>query len=643
MVMAGSFNLRAIISAVDRLSPVLRAQARTLNTWKRQFAAAGKGAIPMAAGLGAGLAIPAKAFMDVENASIGLKNTLMNKNGISSGFESISKIATGLGNQLPGTTADFMNMASQLNGLGVNADTIAGGALKATAYLAVVGERFDVTYESAADAVGKLGKALGIADNDLVPFADTLQRALHMGTDLTQVQYAMTKVAPRLKGLNIQGLGVANDLVPLAAMLTSMGISGEAAGTGIEKMIAGAVSVGKFKGVTALVHDLEKMHKLAPAKMMDKMKKLFGDEGERVGQVIAAGGYDKMVSGMKNQADLQQRINNSLGTLTNLWEGATGTFTNALAAFGEVYAPELKQLSQLINDVSGKLIDWATNNGPAIRIALKMAGAFIGLKLGFLAAAAVLGVLTKVMLSNPIMLLVQAIAIAAPYIYEHWGEITQFMKISWNDALVWIDAKFQTFVDGLLLAVNAVRSIFNFSDISVTLPKLSDSFSIVPNVPSVPQSLNAPSVPSVPQSLNTPSVPSVPQSLNAPSVPSVPQSLNTPSVPSVPQSLNTPSVPSVPKPPSAPASGFFANADQSDGSMALPGAKSPAQQQREYDAAKAASRKNIVQASAPAVKGSIEINFNNAPAAMRVEPAKTSGPVSVRPNVGYRSFATGTS
>ena len=63
--------------------------------------------------------------------------------------------------------------------------------------------------------------------------------------------------------------------------------------------------------------------------------------------------------------------------------------------------------------------------------------------------------------------------------------------------------------------------------------------------------------------------------------------------------------------------------------MRPPGASSPV------------SRKSIIQASAPAVKGSIDVNFNNAPQGMRIEPAKSAGNVSVKPNVGYRSFATG--
>jgi len=74
--------------------------------------------------------------------------------------------------------------------------------------------------------------------------------------------------------------------------------------------------------------------------------------------------------------------------------------------------------------------------------------------------------------------------------------------------------------------------------------------------------------------------------------------------------------------------GFFDDAEKTQAhGMRPPGAESPT------------GGKNIVQAGSPQVKGAIEVNFNNAPQGMRVEPTK-SGNVAVKPNVGYRSFAT---
>lgn len=604
----------------------------------------------MAAGLSAAVLLPSKAFVEAEDAATQLQNTLMDKNGVSAGFENLSKVAVQLGNQLPGATADFMSMASQLKGLGVSTDTIAGGALKAAAYLAVIGKDRGVTYESAAEAMGKLGKSFGIAANDMVPFADTLQRALHMGTDLTEIQYAMAKVSPGLKGLGVQGLGVANDLVPLVAMLTSTGMSGETAGTGLEKIVAAAAKKGKFTTIPALVKDLEKLNKLKPSEKLVKFQKLFGEEGARTAAVIAAGGYDEMVKKMEAQASMQLRINKSLGTLGNLWDAATGTFTNAMVAFATAYAPELKALTERINGLSEKLLNWADKNPGVIKNVLKMAGAFVGVKLAAAGVAFGIGLITKAMSANPIGLLVQAIAIAAPFIYEHWGEITEFMKTSWNDALIWIDAKFQGLVDGLLLAVNAVRGIFNFSDITVTLPKLSNSFSVggVDKAPGVAvPPLISESVPK--QSwfggffdkandigAHGMRPPGADSPVKIPAMPKV-DTKGLGGFVGVVQGAKSAANQSPVKPPAMPSidtkgfAGFVGDMGEAGQSAKPVATQSPLDRQR------------IVQSAAPAqpVKGAIEVNFNNAPQGMRVEPAKSGGNVNVKPNVGYRSFATG--
>ena len=474
--MANNQNLRAIITGIDRLSPMLRDQMRTLGAWRRQLTSAGKGGATMGAGLVTALALPTKAFIEAENAATQLQNTLMNQAGVSAGFAELSKIAIELGNKLPGTTADFMAMASQLKSLGVSTEVLTGGALNATAYLAVVGKPLGVTYETAAEAVGKLANAFGIVASDLVPFADVLQRTLHMGIDLQQMQYAMARVSGPLKAMGKQGIGVAKDLVPLVAMLIQAGVEGEQAGTGIKKMIEVSALKGKFTNISALVGDLEKLNTLDPAKKMEVFKKMFGEEHAGKAMIIAAGGYDAMLKKMEAQASLQQRINNSLGTLGNLWEAATGTFTNAMVALATAYAPELKQLADSINTISAKLQVWSAENGKTIKTVIEMAGAFIGLKLAFATTAIGIGLITAAMRANPLVMILQAIALAAPLIINNWGEITDFFKTRWEKLLNTMSKQFHSFVAMIEDLINGFRSIFNLGDIKLTLPSLPQGF-----------------------------------------------------------------------------------------------------------------------------------------------------------------------
>ena len=79
---------------------------------------------------------------------------------------------------------------------------------------------------------------------------------------------------------------------------------------------------------------------------------------------------------MEAQASLNQRVNEQLGTLTNLWDAASGTFTNFLATMGESVAPELKSLTQWIADVNSKLSTWAAQNPTAAAAIMKLIALF---------------------------------------------------------------------------------------------------------------------------------------------------------------------------------------------------------------------------------------------------------------------------
>jgi len=453
-------HLKAIITAVDRLSPVLAKQSRMIRSWSKQFEKAGRGAIPMAAGLSAVMGLTTREFMQLEDASTQLQNTLMTSDGVSAGFEQLSKIATNLGNHLPGTTADFMAMASQLKALGITTDSLMGGALEASANLAVVGKPLGVTYDQAAESVGKLSNAFGIAAQDLVPFADTVQRALHIGIELEQFQYGMSRISGPLKAAGMQGLQVAKDMTPLLGMLIKAGVSGEEAGTGIKTMITSAISENRFTGVKGLVADLEKLNKLPVAEKMAKLGDLFGEQHAGKAAIVAAGGYADLVKQMEKQASLQQRINNSLGTLTNLWDAATGSFQNVMAAFASSYAPELKSLATSLNDIASKAMDWVNANKGMINTAVQVAAMVTGMKLAFWGVGIALAFVSRLLAMNPFGLFLQALAIAVPLVIANWGAITNYIKSAFGTAINWVAGLWNNLVGGIGLGAQTIAAVF---------------------------------------------------------------------------------------------------------------------------------------------------------------------------------------
>ena len=349
---------------------------------------------------------PIDAFMQLEDASIQLKSTMMRDGGeIPKIFYAINKEAMELGNKLPGTTADFYRMASSLKALGVSGEAIAGGVLKAAAYLGVVLRPYGVTYAQAAEYTAKFREAMGVAEEDMIAFMDVIQRVAHTGVRVEELRYSFSKVAGTLKSLGIQGLEASKEIAPLIGTLIRTGRSGEEVGSGLGRIITAVLDVekvskvnsmlsqfginldfvdqetGKFKGVENMVAQLARLRDLSDVKKVAVFEELFGAGGHAaLAKIIATEGiegYNKQIDAMSRQADLNKRVETSLSSLRNMYEAFTGTLQNALAIFGESAAPTLKRFTELLNTLSARLGDFAENHKTLTKI-ITLGGLTIG-------------------------------------------------------------------------------------------------------------------------------------------------------------------------------------------------------------------------------------------------------------------------
>ena len=73
-------------------------------------------------------------------------------------------------------------------------------------------------------------------------------------------------------------------------------------------------------------------------------------------------GYEETIAKMEKQAALQQRVNAQLSTLSNLWDSAKGTFSSVMASFGEALAPDIKNLVEWLTSITEKIGAWAKAN-----------------------------------------------------------------------------------------------------------------------------------------------------------------------------------------------------------------------------------------------------------------------------------------
>ncbi|MFQ9378724.1 MAG: hypothetical protein ACLR31_01090 [Escherichia coli] len=96
------FELKALITGVDRLSPRAVENAKENPGFKRQAEEASQGGLALGGGLAAGLTLSLKSYADQENAATGLKVAMMDANGeVGKSFQDINKLAIGLVTSYP--------------------------------------------------------------------------------------------------------------------------------------------------------------------------------------------------------------------------------------------------------------------------------------------------------------------------------------------------------------------------------------------------------------------------------------------------------------------------------------------------------------------------------------------------------------
>ncbi|WP_345754804.1 phage tail tape measure protein [Citrobacter braakii] len=452
------FELKALITGVDKLSPALSRMQKNIRGFKRQAEEASKGGLALAGGLAAGLTVSLKAYADQENAATGLKVAMMQANGeVGNSFEKINKLAVGLGNQLPGTTADFQNMMQMLVRQGIPAENILGGVGKATAYLAV---QLKKTPEAAAEFAAKMQDATGTASDDMMGLFDTIQKAFYLGVDDTNMLSFFTKTSSVLKMVNKDGLKAAQGLAPISVMMDQMGMQGESAGNALRKVIQSGLDLkkvrstnkglrkqrirldftdgkGGFGGLDKMFSQLAKLRKLTDTDKTSVLKTLFGDDAETL-QVVNAlidkgkDGYDQIQQKMNKQASLNNRVQAQLGTLTNLWEAMTGTATNGLAAIGSAFSGDTKNLTIWLGDLGERFTAFADQNPRVIRSVAGLAAGLAVLKLGIMGVGQAITLASRLAAMTPLGMILTGIALAAGLIISNWDAVGPYFKSLWE-------------------------------------------------------------------------------------------------------------------------------------------------------------------------------------------------------------------
>ncbi len=361
-----------------------------------------------------------QAFMEQEDAATDLKIAMMDRNGLVGQFQALNKEVIFLGNQLPGTVTDFFRLAQALKEQGLSDNLLVNGGLRTSAYMNVL---MNMDQQSGGEFFAKMMHAHGLKESEMYQAGDLVQRTFFgFGLKKENMYEAMKYAAPTLNSLGLTGLENTKKFLAIEGLASKWGNEGSTFGVDfkdfLERLAMGPKMVamakkgmkgeakhmmedagadfqfygkdGKYLGmdytVAKIESDVNKIKaKYGDAGVIEVLHGVFGEQGGQLAKTLASfgvKGYQKAQATIDNQADMRQRRDAKIGTLSNAWDAVKGTGVNFLATLGGQFAPELKNLANELNAfISGPMTKFISQHKEGIKTGVQVVASLLGMRL----------------------------------------------------------------------------------------------------------------------------------------------------------------------------------------------------------------------------------------------------------------------
>ena len=417
-----------------------------------------------------------KTYMQQEEAANNLKISMMKADGTFGKFNEIGKIADQLGTDLPGTREDFYKLAKAMKMQGVSDDTLINGGLKTSAKLNVL---LEMDQEQGGEFFSKMMESHGLSEVELGASADDMQRAMFAaGMKKDDMYGAMTYYASKVRSMKLTGRENSQKIYAIEGLAAQQGLEGTSFGTNfstmLDRMSKGPQMIaeakkgmkaeardileksgvkfdfwdkkGNFKGIDGMVKELEKLEiirkKFGDQAAEDVADAMFATEGKRVATLLGqqgTKGLQDFLQKMKDQASLEERVAQKTKTLGSALESLGGAWESAVGNVGSVFADDIKSFAKSLQEAVEWFTPFISQHKQAVKFVLGLVAGFVALRgvlqVGSFAIQTVtmaMNALKIATMTNPIGLIIGAIALGAFLIYQYWEPISAWFSEKWS-------------------------------------------------------------------------------------------------------------------------------------------------------------------------------------------------------------------
>lgn len=434
--MADSFQLKAIITGVDKLSPVLAGISKNLKKAGKGFQQKALVASAMGTGLAMAFVKPVKDAMAFESSMADVRKVVNFDN--SQQFKQMGQDILDMSTKLPMAATDIAKIVAAGGQAG-----IAANGLKEFATDAVkMGIAFDESADVAGQQMAQWRVSLGLTQKQVEQLGDQIN---YLGNSGPVSSNRLTDVVTDIGSLGKLAHLTAGEVAALGDTIMAGGTQADVASTGIKRVITtlagGHLTKLQRKAFHALhlnpkivAADMQKngkkailevfsaLSKVAPGKQIGITKALFGQESiEAIAPLLAniqqlQNNFNKAGDAALYAGSMQKEYASRADTTANKLQLLKNELTDISAETGTALLPVvtdgIEQAMPLLKEVS----DFIKGNPDVVKIA---AGAAAGL--AAMGGIAVIGTLIAAV--GPIGLLLGSLVAAGTFIATNWNTI----------------------------------------------------------------------------------------------------------------------------------------------------------------------------------------------------------------------------
>lgn len=456
--MADKFQLKALITGVDKLSPKLAGIRKNISSFQKGLEKTGLGKIGFqdvvtGGALAAPFVVGIKAAIDYESQMADVKKVV--NFDTPQQFKQMGDDIGRMSERLPMAAGDIAKIVAAGGQSGIAREELLGFAEAAVK----MGIAFDQTAEESGDMMSTWRTAFRMNQAEVVGLADKINYLGNTGPANTkQISAIVTEVGALGE---VAGLS-SGQIAAIGATMAGVGVKQDVAATGIKNFMlamtkGSAATKSQAEAFKALRLDsksvAEAMQKDAQGTTLELLKRisnvdaakrpalltnLFGSESITAitplltNLELLKSNLSKVADEKEFSGSMDKEYASRAATTANNLQLLRNTVESVARALGNALLPGVNMVIDALRPMIGQVAELVAAN-PNLMRGLVMAGAaFTAIRVAVLAATVATRLMGVAFAATPIGLIAMGIAAAAGLIVANWGQVGPFFSALWG-------------------------------------------------------------------------------------------------------------------------------------------------------------------------------------------------------------------